>query len=70
MKHFFTYFLIHFGALASLAQNNFSVILPLRDRAALQDQILEERLQTLLPTLMRRHGVNTWVLEQFHNQCT
>ncbi|MBC7921975.1 MAG: M24 family metallopeptidase [Ferruginibacter sp.] len=62
MKHFLTSLLIHFGALSSLAQHEIPAILPLRDRAVLQEQILEERLRTLLPTLMRRHGVGTWVL--------
>jgi Xaa-Pro aminopeptidase len=37
-------------------------ILPLRERAALQDQILEERVNTLLPDLMRRNNVSAWVI--------
>ncbi|HEX6630637.1 MAG TPA: M24 family metallopeptidase [Gemmatimonadaceae bacterium] len=34
----------------------------LREQAALQQQWLEERLRTVLPALMRRHGVDAWVV--------
>ena len=37
-------------------------ILPLRDRARLQDQWLKKRLDTLAPALMREHGFDMWVL--------
>ena len=37
-------------------------IMPLRERAALQDSILRERLDTLIPTLMRREGIDAWVV--------
>ena len=37
-------------------------ILPLRDRAALQDDIIADRLDTLIPMLMRREGIGAWVL--------
>jgi len=37
-------------------------ILPLRDRAALQDDIIADRLDTLIPILMRREGIGAWVL--------
>lgn len=37
-------------------------ILPLRDRAALQDTLLRERLDTLVPMLMRREGIEAWVI--------
>ncbi|PZN96264.1 MAG: Xaa-Pro aminopeptidase [Alphaproteobacteria bacterium] len=37
-------------------------ILPLRERAALQDKWLKERLDTLVPKLMREHGIDMWVL--------
>ncbi len=36
--------------------------LPMRERAALMDDILKERLTTLLPTLMREQGIDTWLL--------
>lgn len=37
-------------------------ILPLRERAALQDEIRRERLDTLIPLLMRREGIQAWVI--------
>ena len=37
-------------------------ILPLRERAALQDEIMLERLETLVPSLMRREGIEAWVI--------
>ncbi len=37
-------------------------VLPLRERAQLIDQILDDRLNNLLPTLMRREGIDMWVL--------
>lgn len=37
-------------------------ILPLRDRAEVIDRILEERLDTIIPQIMREQGVSMWVL--------
>jgi hypothetical protein len=37
-------------------------ILPLRERAALQDEIMLDRLETLVPSLMRREGIEAWVI--------
>jgi Xaa-Pro aminopeptidase len=37
-------------------------VLPMRDRAQLINQILDDRLQHLLPSLMRREGIDMWVL--------
>jgi Xaa-Pro aminopeptidase len=37
-------------------------ILALRDRARVEDAILTERLQTVVPRLMREEGVDMWVL--------
>lgn len=37
-------------------------VLSLRERAELQDAWLERRLETLLPGLMRREGIDAWVL--------
>ena len=37
-------------------------ILPLRERARLQDKWLKARLETLAPALMREHGFDMWVL--------
>lgn len=37
-------------------------ILPLRDRAAFHDRLLADRLDTLVPALMRREGVDMWIV--------
>lgn len=37
-------------------------ILPLRERADLEDRWLRERLDTLVPSLMREHDIDMWVL--------
>jgi Xaa-Pro aminopeptidase len=37
-------------------------ILPLRDRAKLENDILADRLEKIIPTLMRGQGIDMWVL--------
>ena len=37
-------------------------VLSMRDRAKLIDKILDDRLQNVLPQLMRREGIDMWVL--------
>ena len=37
-------------------------ILPMRERAEIRDEWLEKRLDTVVPGLMRREGVDMWVL--------
>ena len=44
----------------SLAQ--YPIILTQREQAKVIDELLEERLRTLLPTLMRREGFDMWVV--------
>ena len=38
------------------------VVLPLRSRAELRDRWLARRLDTLVPRLMRREGIDMWVV--------
>jgi len=45
----------------SNAQNQFD-LLSERDRAKVVDEILEDRLDNLLPELMRREGIDMWIL--------
>jgi Xaa-Pro aminopeptidase len=40
-------------------------ILPLRERARLQNEILEWRLDNILPAVMRREGVEMWLVVNF-----
>lgn len=44
------------------AQPAYPPVLPLRERAAVQDAWLAERLNTLVPALMRANGVDMWVM--------
>lgn len=37
-------------------------ILPLREQAAIIDQVLAERLDAVVPMLMRREGIDAWVI--------
>ncbi len=37
-------------------------ILPLRERAEIEDRILAERLDTVVPMLTRREGIDAWIL--------
>ncbi len=48
--------LICSGALAD------PLILPMRERAAVIDRLLSTRVQTVLPELMRRTGIDMWVI--------
>ncbi len=38
------------------------VVLSMRERAAVQDRWLKERLDTVVPALMRREGVDMWIV--------
>ena len=38
------------------------IILSMRDRAAVIDQVLEERFETVIPELMRREGFDMWII--------
>ena len=46
----------------SSAQNILDQILPERERAAVVDEILEDRIDNLLPELMERAGIDMWIL--------
>lgn len=61
MKFVFTLLLaMYFWALQS--QDILPNILSERDRATVVDQILEDRIDNLLPQLMRREGIDMWIL--------
>ena len=46
----------------ALAQSTLPRILPLQERAQVQEELLEERVRTLLPDLMERSGIDLWLL--------
>lgn len=37
-------------------------IIPMRERAKIMDDLLKERLDTIVPELMRREGIDAWVI--------
>lgn len=49
-------------AITGQAQGQLPGILDMRERAALTDAILEDRLDNLLPRLMRREGIDMWII--------
>ncbi|MGB5929776.1 MAG: M24 family metallopeptidase, partial [Cyclobacteriaceae bacterium] len=44
------------------SQNSMPKILDMRQRAEVIDNILDERIQTVLPELMRREGIDMWIV--------
>lgn len=46
----------------ALAQREYPSILSMRERSVVIDEILEERLQTVLPPIMRREGIDMWLV--------
>ncbi len=45
-----------------MAQSAYDQILPEKERAEIVDKILEERLDSLLPILMDKSGIEMWIL--------
>ena len=43
-------------------QHTLPGILPLSERAAMEDEILEDRLDNLLPELMQNAGIDMWII--------
>ena len=44
------------------AVNSEALILSMRDRAEVIDQIIDERIATVLPNIMERTGIDMWVI--------
>lgn len=53
---------VAFCAQLMLAQSNFPDLLSEKDRAKVVDEILEDRLDNLLPQLMQREGIDMWII--------
>ena len=62
MRSLIVFLLISFPILDLVSQAAFPPVAPERERAALVDEILEERLDHLLPELMRKQGIQMWVV--------
>ena len=54
--------LLLFAPFLTFAQNDFPDLLTERERAKVVDEILEDRLDNLLPQLMRREGIDMWIV--------
>ena len=67
LKMLFAITLLSMPAMPAAAEDGaertaYPAVLPLRDRADLLDNWLQERLDTILPMIMREQGVDMWVL--------
>lgn len=62
MRLLSTLFALLVVTLPAVAQDVMPAILPMRERAEVQDAWLENRLKTLVPDLMRRNGIDLWVM--------
>ncbi len=62
MKIVFTYILFFIFSISSYTQAELPGILSPRDQAKVIDDILEDRLDNLLPELMDREGIDMWIL--------
>ncbi len=65
LTHLYTmkYFVLaSFLFIVSLSSAQYPLILSQRDQSKVIDELLEDRLRTVLPTLMRREGIDMWVI--------
>ncbi len=58
----YLFIVLFFLPILAFSQNYNPDILSVRDQARVVDEILEDRLDNLLPTLMRREGIDMWIL--------
>ena len=54
--------LVTISSLHSFAQSSYSMILPMKERSRVTDELLEYRTRTVLPEVMRREGLDMWVV--------
>jgi hypothetical protein len=59
MKYYFPILLL---CMAELSVAQYPIILSQREQANVIDEILEDRLRNILPVLMRREGIDMWVV--------
>lgn len=55
-------FLLLLLLVTPISAQQMPAILPLQERAVLEDKLLQERLDQLLPTLMRKQGIDMWLI--------
>ena len=59
MKYFFSLLLL---LILQFSNAQYPAVLTQRDQARVIDDLLEDRLRNVLPTLMRREGFDMWVV--------
>ena len=62
MKNLLTIVFLTFASFSAFAQANSTHILSMKDRATTIDRLLEDKIQNYLPEIMRREGVDMWVV--------
>ncbi len=62
MRYFFTLLFCLFTFFKSFAQTQIPAILSMRDRAKIMDDLLEDKINSVLPMLMNRAEIDMWVI--------
>lgn len=62
MKTFLTFAFLAIATFSAFSQANSTHILSMKDRAETIDRLLEDKIQNYLPEIMRREGVDMWVV--------
>ena len=62
MKTFLTFAFLAVATFSAFSQANSTHILSMKDRAEIIDRLLEDKIQNYLPEVMRREGVDMWVV--------
>ena len=62
MKTFLTFAFLAVATFSAFSQANSTHILSMKDRAETIDRLLEDKIQNYLPEIMRREGVDMWVV--------
>ena len=62
MKRIFSTFFLSLAFFSIYAQSALDQILPVRERSAFIDRVLEYRIDSLLPELMDREGLDMWII--------
>ena len=62
MKRAFVFLLAMVFSVIAFGQDKIPVILPMKKRAEIIDQLFEEKIKTVLPDLMEREGIDMWIV--------
>ena len=62
MRNVLLVFVIGLVTVAGRAQGSYPYILSMKERSEVIDRLLEDKIKTVLPGLMRREGIDMWVV--------